>query len=153
VQGITVRSTSSSFQVTAPGRRCFVDVTDALLKAIEDAGISEGFAIAFTTHTTCALIINEWENGVLADLTSRVGQLIPDDAYYAHDDLSVRTQNLTDNERRNGAAHVVGMIMGGTSHAIPISNEEPVLGRWQRLFLCELDEPKERTIRIHTYGE
>jgi secondary thiamine-phosphate synthase enzyme len=148
-----VRSAFSSFQITAPGRRRFVDVTPELHKAIEDAGISEGFAIAFTTHTTCALIINEWEDGVLADLSSSVGQLVPDDAYYAHDDLKVRTQNLTDDERRNGPAHVVSMIMGGTSHAIPISNEEPILGRWQRLFLFELDEPKERTIRIHTFGE
>lgn len=48
---------------------------------------------------------------------------------------------------------VVSMIMGGTSHTIPISNEEPVLGRWQRLFIFELDEPRDRTIRIHTYGE
>ena len=143
----------SSFQVTAPGRRCFVDVTHELHRAVEGAGISEGFAIVNTIHTTCALIINEWEDGVLADLSSRVGQLVPDDAYYAHDDLKIRTQNLTDEERRNGAAHVVSMIMGGTSHAIPIANEEPILGRWQRLFLFELDEPKERTIRIHTYGE
>lgn len=143
----------SSFDVTAPGRRCFVDVTNELRKAIEEAGISEGFAIVYTLHTTCALIINEWEDGVLADLSAKVAQLVPDDAYYAHDDLKVRTQNLTDDERRNGPAHVVSMIMGGTSHAIPISNGEPVLGRWQRLFLFELDEPKRRTIRIHTYGE
>ena len=51
----------SSFDVTAPGRRCFVDVTNELRKAIEEAGISEGFAIVYTIHTTCALIINEWE--------------------------------------------------------------------------------------------
>ena len=143
----------SSFDVTAPGRRCFVDLTHELRKAIEEAGISEGFAIASTIHTTCVLIINEWEDGVLADLSSRVAQLVPDDAYYAHDDLKVCTQNLTDDERRNGPAHVASMIIGGTSHAIPISNDEPLLGRWQRLFLFELDDPKERTIRIHTYGE
>lgn len=148
-----MKTVCSSFDVVAPGRRCFVDVTRQFCRAVGEAGISEGFAIAFTVHTTCALIINEWEDGVLADLSSRVAQLVPDDAYYAHDDLTVRTQNLIDDERRNGAAHLVSMIMGGTSHAIPIAGEKPVLGKWQRLFLFELDEPKERTIRIHTYGE
>jgi len=148
-----VKIASTSFSVVAPGRRCFVDLTDERDEAIEEAGISEGFAVAFTLHTTCALIINEWEDGVLADLSSRLARLVPDDVYYAHDDLTLRTQNLTHEERRNGPAHVVSMIMGGTSHAIPISGEEPLLGRWQRLFLLELDEPKERTIRIHTYGE
>ena len=148
-----MRTVCSSFDVVAPGRRCFLDVTTELYRAVEDAGVSEGFAIALTLHTTCALIINEWEDGVLADLSSRVAQLVPDDAYYAHDDLRVRTQNLIDDERRNGAAHLVSMIMGGASHAIPISDMKPVLGRWQRLFLFELDEPKERTIRIHLYGE
>jgi thiamine phosphate synthase YjbQ (UPF0047 family) len=44
------------------------------------------------------------------------------------------------------------MIVGGTSHAIPVAGGEPLLGRWQRLFLLELDEPKDRTIVFHAFG-
>ena len=147
-----MKMTSSTLAITALGRRSFVDLTDELAKAVEAAGISDGFAVAFTSHTTCTLIINEWEDGVLSDLSDRLSRLIPDHAYYAHDDLTVRTQNIVDEERKNGPAHVVNMILGGTSHTIPISEGKPLLGRWQRLFLFELDDPKTRTIRIHTYG-
>ena len=147
-----MKMTSSTLSITAPGRRCFVDLTDELSGEIEAAGITEGFVIVFMTHTTCALLINEWEDGVLSDLSVRLSQLVPEQAYYAHDDLTVRTQNVVDEERENGPAHVANMILGGTSHTIPIFEAKPVLGRWQRLFLFELDDPKVRTVRIHTYG-
>ena len=146
-----MKMTSSTLLITAPGRRSFVDLTDELTEAVGAAGVADGFVIAFTGHTTCALIINEWEDGVLTDLSTRLSRLVPDDVYYAHDDLKVRKQNIVDEERRNGPAHVVSMILGGTSHTIPISEGRPLLGRWQRLFLFELDDPKARTIRIHIY--
>jgi thiamine phosphate synthase YjbQ (UPF0047 family) len=44
------------------------------------------------------------------------------------------------------------MIIGGTSHAIPVADGEPVLGVWQRLFLLELDEPKDRSVVFHVFG-
>lgn len=137
--------------VLAPGKRSFVDLTEELQGAITAAGIIDGFALVFCAHTTCALVINEWETGVLSDLAARVSAMVPDEGYYAHDDLEVRTENLVEEERTNGPAHVAQMIMGGTSHAIPIEHGRPVFGRWQRLFLFELDDPKPRDIRFHLY--
>ena len=131
-----------------------VDLTDELRRAVKDAGVTDGCAVAFCAHTTCALIINELEDGALADLRERLEALVPGDVYYAHDDLERRTQNLQEgHERRNGQAHVTQMLLGATSHAIPVQGGEPVLGRWQRLLLLELDEPKERTILFHVFGD
>ena len=45
------------------------------------------------------------------------------------------------------------MIVGGSSHAIPVISGEPSFGQWQRLLLLELDEPKERTVVFHVFGE
>jgi secondary thiamine-phosphate synthase enzyme len=97
-------------------------------------------------------VINEWEDGALEDLRGRLDSLFPPGDYYAHDDLERRTQNLTEDERRNGAAHVAQMIVGGTSHVIPVAEGRPMLGEWQRLFLLELDEPKPRTIVLQFLG-
>jgi thiamine phosphate synthase YjbQ (UPF0047 family) len=36
------------------------------------------------------------------------------------------------------------MILGATSQTIPVIGGEPALGKWQRLLLFELDEPKDR---------
>ena len=31
---------------------------------------------------------------------------------------------------------------------VPLSRGEPLLGRWQGIFLIELDGPRERTVRV-----
>jgi secondary thiamine-phosphate synthase enzyme len=150
---VDVKSATVEVVVTAERRHGWVDVTDELRRAIKDSGVVTGCAVAFATHTTCALLINEWEDGVMEDLRARLDSLVPEDAYYAHDDLERRTQNLLEEgERRNGHAHVTQMIVGGTSHAIPVDAGEPMLGTWQRLILLELDEPKERKIVFHVFG-
>lgn len=129
-------------------------MTEELLGAVKDSGVIDGCVVAYCAHTTCALLINELEEGVLEDVRRRLRALVPQDAYYAHDDPERRSQNIVDGgeERVNGAAHVVQMIMGGTSHCIPVEAGEPVLGLWQRLFLLELDEPKERRVTFHAFG-
>jgi thiamine phosphate synthase YjbQ (UPF0047 family) len=79
---------------------------------------------------------------------------VPEEIYYAHDDHDLRTQNLQEShERQNGHAHVKAMLVSATSHAIPVSAGEPAFGRWQRLILFEMDEPKERSVVIHVFGE
>jgi secondary thiamine-phosphate synthase enzyme len=138
--------------VLASSRLGCIDLTEDLEALIEASGLQEGAVVVFCAHTTCALAINEWEDGVLEDLRKRLNALFPPDAYYAHDDLERRTQNLTEDERSNGAAHVAQMIVGGTSHVIPVADGRPMLGTWQRLFLLELDEPKPRAVVFQLLG-
>jgi secondary thiamine-phosphate synthase enzyme len=149
-----VKSSTVTIEILPEGRHSFVDLTDDLRRAIKDAGVTDGCAVAFCSHTTCALLINEWEEGALEDFRRRVEALVPTQIYYAHDDLERRTQNLQEgHERANGQSHVTQMLLGATSHAIPVTAGEPVLGQWQRLLLLELDEPKSRQIVFHVFGE
>jgi secondary thiamine-phosphate synthase enzyme len=143
---------SSAIVVRASERMGFVDLTDELVDAVAWSGVEDGFCLVFTTHTTCALMVNEWEDGAREDFVERLAALVPDDAYYAHDDLSRRTQNLVPDERSNGRSHVIHMLMGGTSQVIPVVEGRPAFGRWQRLILVELDEPKDRTILFQAFG-
>jgi secondary thiamine-phosphate synthase enzyme len=148
-----MRSATFERVAMAPGRLEFVDLTEELLRAIKDSGVTEGCALAFCTHTTAALVINELEDGAIDDFRARLEALVPADIDYAHDDLERRTQNLQEgHERPNGRSHVAHMLLGGTSQAIPVTAGEPRLGQWQRLLLVELDEPKERTIIFHVFG-
>ena len=149
-----MKSATTTIEVAAPERYAYVDLTEELLRAIKDSGVTDGAAIVFTSHTTCALLINEWEDGAMADFRNRMQHLVPEDVYYAHDDLDRRTQNLEEShERRNGHSHVKSMLLSATSHAIPVAAGEPVFGRWQRLILFEMDEPKERKVLFHVFGE
>lgn len=150
---MSMGSVHRAIEVTAQGRLEVVDLTDELRWAVKDAGITEGCVVVFCGHTTCTLILNELEDGALEDLRHRLDQLVPADVYYGHDDLERRRLNLEEgHERPNGRAHVMQMLLGGSSHAIPVAGGEPALGRWQRLLLLELDEPKERRVVFHTFG-
>jgi secondary thiamine-phosphate synthase enzyme len=148
---VTVASTS--IEVLAGSRLSVVDLTDDLRRAIKDSGVTDGCAVAFCAHTTCVLMINELEDGAIEDIGRTIEALVPVDGYYAHDDMARRTQNLTENERINGAAHVGAMLLGGSAHPIPVTAGEPLLGEWQRLMLLELDEPKARTITFQVFGD
>lgn len=149
-----MKSKTTMIETVADARHAYLDLTDDLRRAIKDSGVTDGCAVAFCAHTTCALIVNEWEDGVQQDLLRRLEELVPAGIYYAHDDLERRTQNLQEgHERANGQSHVTAMVLGATSHAIPVAAGEPMLGQWQRLLLLELDEPKERQIVFHVFGE
>jgi secondary thiamine-phosphate synthase enzyme len=149
-----VKASTVTIDVSVPQRFGYVDLTEELQRAIKDSGVTDGAAVAFCAHTTCALLINEWEDGALEDFRHRVEHLVPEDVYYAHDDLDRRTQNLAEShERRNGHSHVKSMLLSATSHAIPVAAGEPMFGRWQRLILFEMDEPKDRQIVFHVFGE
>jgi secondary thiamine-phosphate synthase enzyme len=149
-----VKASTTTIEVTAAERYAYLDLTEDLQRAVKDSGVTDGAAIAFCSHTTCALLINEWEDGALADFRARMESTVPEEIYYAHDDHDLRTQNLQEShERQNGHAHVKAMLLSATSHAIPVSAGEPALGRWQRLILFEMDEPKERSVVFHVFGE
>jgi len=149
-----VKAKTTTIEIEPAGRFTFTDLTDDLRRAIKDSGVTDGMAVAFCPHTTCALLINEWEDGALKDFRDRLESMVPDDVYYLHDDIELRTQNLQEpHERQNGHAHVKQMLLSATSHAIPVAAGEPMLGRWQRLLLVELDDPHDRQVVFHVFGE
>jgi secondary thiamine-phosphate synthase enzyme len=146
-------SATTTIEVAAPERYAFLDLTEELERAIKDSGVTDGSVVAFCAHTTCALIVNEWEDGALEDFRRHLTDLVPHDgAYYRHDDFEIRTQNLHPDERKNGHAHVKAMLVSATSHSIPVIAGEPTLGAWQRLIFFEMDEPKDRTVIFQVIG-
>ena len=148
-----MKSSTTTIQVAVQERYAFLDLTDDLKRAIKDSGVTSGAVIAFCAHTTCALLINEWEDGAQADFRRHLTDLVPDGGrYYQHDDFEIRTQNLNPDERQNGHAHVKAMLLSATSHAIPVIAGEPGFGTWQRLIFFEMDEPKDRSITFHVFG-
>ncbi|HEY7400439.1 MAG TPA: secondary thiamine-phosphate synthase enzyme YjbQ [Actinomycetota bacterium] len=149
-----MKSSNTTIEVTAPERYGYLDLTEDLQRAVKDSGVTQGAVVAFCAHTTCALLLNEWEDGVLADFRRHLTELVPHEGvYYAHDDFEIRTQNMHEDERKNGHAHVKAMMLSASSHAIPVAEGAPAFGVWQRLIFFELDEPKARTIAFHVFGE
>jgi secondary thiamine-phosphate synthase enzyme len=137
--------------------RCmeFVDVTDDLLDLVGRSEISNGMALVYSPHTTCSVLINERESGFIRDFEDLVERMVPKEADYRHDDLALRTENLEDDDHDvpNGHAHCRQGLLASSSQAIPIVDGALQLGRWQRVFLLELDRARDRRVLMQVIGE
>ncbi|MGH9165141.1 MAG: secondary thiamine-phosphate synthase enzyme YjbQ, partial [Acidimicrobiales bacterium] len=129
-----ILGTESAFQM--------VDLTDRLAALAARSGLAEGAVNVFCPHTSCGLAITELEDGLHADLESVLDELAPVGRAWIHDDLVRRWQNLEPDERRNGWSHIRGLLSTSPSLVIPVVDGALALGRWQRLFLVELDGPR-----------
>jgi secondary thiamine-phosphate synthase enzyme len=129
-----------------------VDITDDIERLIDASGVRNGLAHIFCKHTTCGVLINEFEDGLAEDLKRAMELLVPY-GYFAHDDLTRRTQNLQGpDEPPNGAAHIRQMLFGATSQSVPVADGSLGLGTWQRVQFLELDDPRPRTLFITVMG-
>src|SRR5712692_8828148 len=89
---LTVKTT------TAPE---FIDLTDRVQRIVEDSGIQSGQVVIFAQHTTAAIRINENEPELLRDFVSFLERVAPQGSTYRHNDFTVRTVNMTDDECAN----------------------------------------------------
>lgn len=142
---------SAEFNVSTHSATVFVDLTDRLDDLVSATGVSCGTLVVQTTHTTTALIVNEYEPLLLADFEALLERLAPCGDAYWHDDMSLRT-GVPVNEPRNGHAHCRALLLP-TSATLIIRAGRLLLGRWQRVFLVELDGPRDRTVSVLVSGE
>ncbi|HWQ35803.1 MAG TPA: secondary thiamine-phosphate synthase enzyme YjbQ [Blastocatellia bacterium] len=130
----------------------FIDLTDEIIALVQSSGISHGMVNVQTQHTTAAIIVNEDEPLLLEDLRRTLEQMAPRSVAYRHDDFSIRTANLTPDEKPNGHAHCKALFLR-SSETLNIVGGRPELGRWQRLFFVELDCARERTVSVMLMGQ
>ena len=138
-------------QREASGAPEFIDITDEVLTAVETSGIREGAVTVFSRHTTAAVKINENEPLLLEDMARFLERAAPREADYRHNDFVIRTVNMTDDECPNGHSHCQHLLLSA-SETIPICEGAVLLGRWQRVFLIELDRPRQREVVIQVHG-
>lgn len=113
-----------------------VEITDEVQTVVRDSDTEEGICVVFTEHTTCGMTVNEnADPDVKSDMLGFLKKLIPQDyADFKH-------------AEENSDAHIKSSIMG-SSVTVPFSTGRLMLGRWQGIYLCEFDGPRERRIRV-----
>jgi secondary thiamine-phosphate synthase enzyme len=127
MQTITVNSTN---------REQMLDITDEVQKIVSASKQSEGICVLFTQHTTCGLTVNEnADPDVQTDMLGHLQKLIPQ-----HEPAFRHSEHNSD-------AHIKSSLMG-SSVTVPFENNKLLLGRWQAIYLCEFDGPRERRILL-----
>ena len=123
-----------SFTAKSHDREEMIEITSRVSKHLPETG--EGICVLFTQHTTCGLTINEnADPDVKSDMLGFLRKLIPQ----YNDDFR--------HFEHNSDAHIKSSLVG-SSVTVPFSNGKLLLGRWQGIYLCEFDGPRERTVLI-----
>jgi secondary thiamine-phosphate synthase enzyme len=129
----------------------FIDLTDQIVATVQRLGIQDGIINVQTRHTTTAIIINENEPLLLEDMRRTLERLAPRHIQYRHNDFQMRTTNMQPDESENGHSHCKAIFLR-TSETLNIAGGAIQLGRWQRIFLIELDDARSRTVSLTIIG-
>ncbi len=128
-----------------------IDITEKVQEMLAKTGIKEGNVLVYSRHTTAGIVINENEPLLIQDMYKFLERLASPADEYSHNDFSIRTVNMCDDECANGHAHCQHLTIG-CSQTLPVVEGRLALGRWQRIFLLEMDHPRTREVLIQFFG-
>jgi secondary thiamine-phosphate synthase enzyme len=118
----------------------FYDITDEVQQVIKASGINTGICLVHCPHTTAAITVNEnADPDVQTDLLLALEKTFPDRKEFRH-------------AEGNSAAHLKSSAFG-CSAALPVQGGRLVLGRWQGIYFCEFDGPRQRDFSVTVTGE
>ncbi len=128
----------------------FIDITEDVQRLVDDVDVRFGQVTVFSSHTTAAIRVNENEPLLLQDMARLLHEVAPVQADYEHNDFS-RREIVDKDECANGHAHCQHLFLS-TSETVPIIDGRLALGQWQRIFLVELDHPRQRRVLVNVMG-
>ena len=123
-------------RIRTSNRSEMIDVTDRVRRVAGAAQVTDGYAIVYVPHTTAAVTINEnADPDVRHDVLRKLDELIPKaERYYRHGE-------------GNSDSHVKTSLVGNSATVL-IESGRLVLGRWQGVYFCEFDGPREREMLV-----
>ena len=125
--------TGGEIQVNTTQSMQLLDLTTQIEKVIAEAGIQNGLCFLYNPHTTAGVIINEGADpDVRRDLIGALERMLPRNYPYTH-------------AEGNSPSHMLAALTG-SSVTVFIEQGRLRLGTWQRIFFCEFDGPRSRTL-------
>jgi secondary thiamine-phosphate synthase enzyme len=122
-------------QVKTSRRTEWVNITPEVNRCVGASGITAGVCQIFIPHTTAGVTINEGDDpDVARDMEAAFDRMVPRDARYKH-------------YEGNSDSHIKATIVG-SSQSVWIENGRLRLGRWQAIFFCEFDGPRNREVHL-----
>jgi secondary thiamine-phosphate synthase enzyme len=123
-----------TLRVRSREREQLVEFTDEVRRRLKEVGAHDGICVLYVQHTTAGLTINEnADPDVPRDMLHLLRTLIPQHGMgFRHGE-------------ENSDAHIKASLVGA-SVTVPFKEGELLLGRWQGIFLCEFDGPRERQV-------
>lgn len=125
---------SGKFTITTTANMELVDITGHVASAVKKSLIQSGILFLFNPHTTAGLTINEGADpDVCRDILKGMNHIVPRNLDYRH-------------MEGNSSSHIMTLLTG-SSLTVQIDQSDLLLGTWQKIFFCEYDGPRTRTVR------
>jgi len=140
------RVASTVARVQTENREELYNLTQMVREFVRSSGVKAGSVIVSSMHTTCAILVNEWQDALVQDVKAYLHGLTDGDNYYRHND-----PEWSDCDRHNAESHLRSLLLG-TTLTFQVANGELVLGEWQSIIMAELDGPRERILRLQAMG-
>jgi secondary thiamine-phosphate synthase enzyme len=120
------------------------DVTDAVRRVVDAAGVRTGLCNVCLQHTSASLVVQEnADPAVLRDLDRFLSRLAPESPEYEHDA-----------EGPDDMPSHIRAALTRTAETLPVSGGDLALGTWQALYLWEHRRARhERTLLLTLLGE
>jgi secondary thiamine-phosphate synthase enzyme len=124
-----------TLSVKTDRRTQVVDVTPQVQNAVSASNVADGICYLYVPHTTAAITINECADpDVARDVEGALDRLIPATGPYRHSE-------------GNSDSHVKAVLVGA-SQTVFVHGGKLALGRWQGIFFCEFDGPRNRKLHV-----
>ena len=114
-----------------------LDITAEVRVAV--AGAGGAAVLVYVPHTTAGVTINEHADPLVAEDLENALQKVVDDGW--------DWKHTEDPDGPNAPSHVRASLMN-TQILIPLEGGKLALGRWQGIFFCEFDGPRERKVYV-----
>ena len=122
-------------------RTQLLDITDQVEQALNGAN-GGAAALVYVPHTTAGVTINEDIDPELAnDLEQAMEKIVEDGWNWRHDDA----------DGPNAPSHVRASLIS-PEVLVPLREGRLALGRYQGIFFCEFDGPRDRKVYVTALG-
>nr|WP_269203804.1 secondary thiamine-phosphate synthase enzyme YjbQ [Pseudodesulfovibrio alkaliphilus] len=120
-------------------REEMLDITGPLRALIRANGWNDGLLLLHCPHTTGAVTVNEGADpDVARDMVINLRKLVPQRGDYHH-------------AEGNSDAHIKSSLLG-CDQTLMIEGGDIRLGTWQKVFFCEFDGPRSRSLWVKFVG-
>jgi secondary thiamine-phosphate synthase enzyme len=113
-----------------------LEITDRVQEALEPAD-GAAAALVYVPHTTAGVTINEDADPVLAQDIEAAMERIVEEGWGKH----------VDADGPNAPSHIRASLIS-PQVLVPLSGGRLALGRWQGIFFCEFDGPRDRKVYV-----
>lgn len=140
------RATHRVLTVRTTTRLELFNLTEQVQAAVREAQVREGLVLVSSMHTTFALMVNEWQEALLEDIRNMLGNVIPADRDYRHND-----PRYSDCDRKNAHSHLQATLLGH-SLSFGVLGGRLNMGQFQAIIGAELDGPRERQFTVQIFS-